>query len=182
MIALLTLLACTSDKSPDSALNSMDTSNTDAPGDTDDTQDTGGFPTNPSPFTLTISGVANQNLIFDEPSCLKPTGSSNLRIFWRNSQDQHVFVLKVEMLGTYEGVGSYDSTAARATLQEEAGGSGLYFTSDSSLGDTVDVQIEGDEDGKIWGNSTIPSLHDGTGAAISLSPSEQPIWCPEVTE
>ena len=67
-------------------------------------------------------------------------------------------------------------------LPEEAGGSGLYFTSDSSLGDTVDVQIEGDEDGKIWGNSTIPSLHDGTGAAISLSPSEQPIWCPEVTE
>ena len=182
MIALLATLACSSSKSLDSAQDTAASSDTSDTTDPNDTGDTGGFPANPSPFTIEVSGVANQSLIFDEPSCLKPAGSSNLRIFWRNSQDQHVFVLKIEMLGTYTGVGSYDSTTARATLQEEAGGSGLYFTADSTAGDTVDVVIEGDEDSTIWGSATIPSLRDTTGAAINLAPSTLPVWCPEVTE
>ena len=86
------------------------------------------------------------------------------------------------MLGTYTGIGSYDSSTARATLQEEAGGSGLYFTADSNAGDTVDVLIEGDEDNQIWGSVTLSGMHDISGAAISLDPSTVPIWCPEVTE
>ena len=182
MIVLLASLACSSSKSLDSAPTNDTATDTDDTNDTNDTVDTGGFPADPTPFTINISGVANQSLLFDEPSCLKPTGSSNLRIFWRNSQDQHVFVLKIEMLGSYTGVGSYDSSTARATLQEEAGGSGLYFTADSNAGDTVDVVIEGDEDAQIWGSASIPSLHDITGEGINLDPSTLPVWCPEVTE
>jgi hypothetical protein len=177
----ITLFACSSSKSTldtsDSAL--VDTNDTD---DTQDTNDSGSFPEDPGPFSIDLSGVYTQTLVFDEPSCLKPAGSSNLRIFWRNSQDQHVFVLKLELLGNYTGVGTYETNEARATLQEEAGGSGLYFTANTDLGDMVDLQILGDEDGHIWGEGNTPSMHDVNEAEIIFSPSLVPVWCDEVTE
>lgn len=146
---------------------------------TDTAPDTGGgFPADPSPLTLTVSGALSQTLVFDQPTCSNPTGSSNLRVFWRGSG--HVFVLKVELLGTFTGVGSYTSSAhgARASLQEEAGGSGYYFVAGPS--DTIEMDIAGyDREAlQAWGSFSVSGMADTSGGTITLSPQPIPIWCP----
>jgi hypothetical protein len=148
--------------------------------DTSPPVDTSDFPDDPAPFDVQVSGAYEGTLTFDEPDCYYPTGSSNLRVFWRNADGAHAFFLLVELLGDFQGAGSYDggNSDPRARLQEEAGGTGNTFASDSGLGDTVTFLVEQLEEDRAWGEFTISGMHDGQGGAITLSPSTLPIWCP----
>ena len=143
--------------------------------------DPGGIPADPRPLTVTVTGATSQSLVFDQVTCTHPLNSSNFRIFWRGSG--HVFVLKAEVLGDYTGPGTYSSadTSARASLQEEAGGSGFYFTADAAQGDTVTFTMEAhDVDAaEAWGTFTVTGMH-GSDGALPLEPSSLPIWCPVV--
>jgi len=163
---LFFILACTGTKITETG----DT----APVDTGD-----GYPDNPAPFTLSISGAMSQSLVFDEPSCSSPTGSTNMRMFWRNRSNAHVFVLVTEILGDFDGVGTYTSPEYRANikLQEEAGGSARYFgsTEDSA----VRIEYEMYEDQFAFGQAQLTSL-EGSDGSISLSPSSYSLWCDSI--
>ena len=165
---LFFLLACTETKT--------DTADTANPEDTN-ISDTGDvYPSNPAPFTIEISGVMSQSLVFDEPSCSSPTGSTNMRMFWRNKNDAHVFVLVTEILGDFDGVGTYTSPAFRANikLQEEAGGSARYFASTDASNTEIEYTIY--EDQFAFGQAQVDSL-EGTDGSISINPSSFPLWC-----
>jgi hypothetical protein len=174
-LLLLSLPACFS--KDDSGPEPEGDADTDA--DTDGDTDTDGFPADPSPFTVNVSGAYTGSLEFDQPTCYYPEGSSQLRVFWRNEAQAHVFFLLVELLSGFEGEGSYDEgMGLRAKLQEEAGGSGLYFASDSAAGDQVSMTISMDEEEHAWGEWTLTGMRDNAGGTITLDPSVIPIWCP----
>lgn len=145
-----------------------------------------GLPADPRPLTITVSGSSPQTIVFDQVTCTHPLNSSNFRVFWRGSG--HVFVLKAEVLGDYEGPGTYRSgdTNTRASLQEEAGGSLQYFVVDPSAGDSVEFTMEAHdvEAAEAWGSFTISGMtgadENGNPLPIQISPSTVPIWCPVV--
>ena len=167
-MTLFILLACTGNK--------IDSS---TPEDTNNISDTPTTPQNPAPFTLTIAGAQNRSLVFDEPSCSSPTGSSNMRMFWRNKNDAHVFVLVTEILGGFDGIGSYSPPDFRANikLQEEAGGEGLYYGSTDASG--VIITYDFYEDNFISGQATISTL-EGNDGSITLSPTTYDLWCDNI--
>ena len=180
-LCLLSLSACFG--KDDSAAPEGDTdTDADADTDTDTDTDTTGFPADPSPFDVTVSGAYTGTLTFDDPTCYYPEGSSQLRVFWRNEAREHVFFLLVELLSGFEGAGTYDdsNTSPRAKLQEEAGGSGYYFQSDADQGDVVSLTVQLDEEDHAWGEWTATGLHDTEGGAITMEPTVIPIWCPEL--
>lgn len=173
MINLFLFLACTGDKGVDTSESTTDTSTQ---------EDTGPqYPENPSPFTITVSGVYQQTLIFDEPDCSSPTGSSNMRMFWRNKNDAHVFVLVTEVMGDFTGEGVYSSADVRANvkLQEEAGGSGLYFGSNTDSNITIDYDFYDEENNFISGTATVDTL-SGNDGDITISPTPYPLWCDDI--
>ena len=155
--------------------------------DTGPTSDTD-IPDDPSPFTLTVSGAYDEDLVFDSPSCTWPYGSANFRVFWRNGNGDHVFVLVAELLGSFEGAGTYNETdhGARVKLQEEAGGSGGYYALDADQGDTTSITVDYaayddlEDAGIAWGEFTVSGMHDSSGGQVQLSPNTVPIWCPTV--
>jgi len=139
------------------------------------------LPPDPRPLTITVSGASSQTLVFDQITCTHPLNSSNFRVFWRGSD--HVYVLKAEVLGDYDGPGTYRSgdTNTRASLQEEAGGSLAYFVVDPASGDSVEFTMDAHdvEGAEAWGSFTISGMTGGEGS-IQISPSTVPIWCPVV--
>ncbi len=149
--------------------------------DTEDTgPDLGDMPDDPAPFEITISGTDNETIVFDSPTCYYPVGSSNLRVFWRSGSGAHAWVLLAELLGDFEGPGTYDASnaAPRAKLQEEAGGEGRYYQAEATLGDTVSITVEQLEEDRAWGEYEVSGMHDTEGGSITLSPMPVPIWCP----
>jgi hypothetical protein len=179
LLSLPALSACFG--KDDSATPPEGDTDTDADVDSDTDSDTTGFPADPSPFQVTVSGAYEGTLVFDDPTCYFPEGSTQLRVFWRNEAQAHVFFLLVELLNGFEGEGSYDDTMGlRAKLQEEAGGSGYYFASDSAAGHQVSMDVHMDEEERIWGEWTVTGMNDGAGGAITIDPSTIPIWCPEL--
>ncbi len=177
-LLILVMPGCGKDDTADPSEGDTDT-DTDVDTDTDADTDPGSFPADPSPFTVTVSGAYEGTLSFDSPTCYYPSGSSQLRVFWRNEAQQHVFFLLVELLSGFEGAGTYDeSMGLRAKLQEEAGGHGYYFG--SSTGDAVEMTVQLDEDGHAWGEWSVSGMSDGAGGTITLDPSVIPIWCPEL--
>lgn len=147
-------------------------------GDTGDTGGTGGtgLPGSPAPFTVTVSGALEQAITFTESSCSRPNGSNQLRQFWRGRD--HVFVLRVEMLNSVEEAGTFtEADGARAALQEEAGGSGSYFT--AGPGDAIEMVVESldDEADEAWGTWSVSGMTDSSGGAITVSPLPLPLWC-----
>lgn len=145
---------------------------------------TSGLPPKPDPFTLQTTGAANLSLRFDTPTCSKPVGSSNFRVFWRDSTGSHVFVLVGELMGTFTGPGTYDTAGAGAKvkLQEEAGGTGAqdYYATEEAQGDSASITIDHIDEEKLevaWGEFTFTSLHGSTGGALSATPQPIPIWC-----
>lgn len=148
--------------------------------DTNTTTDTGPvYPTDPSPFTITTSGAASETLIFDEPSCSSPTGSPNMRMFWRNKSNAHVFVLLAEILGDFNGTGTYNNSEFRANikLQEEAGGQARYFA--SSDNSQVEIIYEFSEENFIAGSASVDVMYNGT-EELTISPTSFPIWCDNI--
>lgn len=153
------------------------TDGTDAADGADGTEDSGSAATDPSPWTLTVSGALEQEIVFDQPTCSRPNGSANLRQFWRGAG--HVFVLKVELMGVVDGAGTWtEADGVRATLQEEAGGSGAYFAAGPA--DAIELVIESldDDAGTAWGTWTVSGMADTAGGTITLAPQPLPVWCP----
>lgn len=178
-LPLVLLVACKRPADDDTAAPD------DTSGDTDtDIDDTGSgeFPADPSPFTISVTGATQQDLVFDLPTCYQRLGSTQLRVFWRNAAGQHHFFLLAELMEGFEGPGTYDAsnTSPDGKLQEEAGGEGRYFYTDSALGDTTSITVEGLEEDRAWGTFTISGMHDTSGGSIQLSPMPVPIWCPEL--
>ena len=154
---------------------------TDGTGATDDSgggDGTGGtgLPGSPAPFDVTVSGVLSQTITFTESSCSRPNGSGQLRQFWRGRD--HAFVLRVEMLSGVEEAGVFTTAdGARAALQEEAGGSGSYFTAGET--NTIEMTLEAldDEADQAWGSWTVTGMTDTSGGVIALGPQPLPLWC-----
>jgi hypothetical protein len=140
------------------------------------------FPSNPGPFSISLSDGSNLN--FDLPSCQHFRGSTNFRAFWRDYERSHNYVLTIQVMQTFDGAGTYSSTDHRAEVRllEESPSTGVptYWT-DSSGGDTTAIQVIYIDDERAWGEATVSGLHDaGSGAPIALSPNTLPIWCPEI--
>jgi len=187
MRIFLLLIAGCGDKDTNTDTDSESDTDTDSDTDADTDSDTDAdtdvdsdMPADPTPFTVTVSGSYSGTLTFDEANCTNPLGSSNFSVFWRDSADSHVFVLVGQMLGTFDGAGTYDETAVTVKLTEEAGGSGNYFS--STDGDSISFTIEHIDDQSkdsrsAWGSYTVSSLD---GGALTFSTDEIPIWCTSV--
>ena len=204
LILFLPLIACSGDKgSTDDADGLGDTAeertepgnrpgddngesdtDTDVDADTDADADTGtaDMPENPAPFTLTLSDGSTLN--FDLPSCNHYRGSPNFRFFWRDAARTHTYVLTIEVMTTFTGAGSYSSPehTARIKMQEEAPQTGApaYWT-DSSAGDPTTIEVDYIDDEVAWGQATLDTMHNlDSGAIVTVTPTELPIWCPDV--
>lgn len=137
-------------------------------------------PTKPDSISIQSTGVESLSLMFDSPTCQIPSAAQNFNAFWRNGSGSHVFVLRVMLRDDYVGAGTYDSTNNNllVSLQEEAGGQGRYYAIDDTQGDSASLELKTDASDRnlIYGTLTINSLHS-TDGAISISPTEIPIWC-----
>ena len=178
----LGLLAC---HGADETGTPVDT-DSDAPVDTDTSDD---MPASPAPFTVTVGGVQDLTLVFDTPTCT--VMGQNFRAFWRNGSGDHAFVLVAETLGHFTEPGvTIDQTQSntRAKLQEEQGGQGIGpYQTDATQGDTFALNVDHlDAEGydviqRAWGSFDVGGMHGGDGA-ITLTPTNLPIWCPAVNE
>jgi hypothetical protein len=145
-----------------------------------DSGEPGGLPASPAPFTLTLAGDLEQELVFDAPDCSHLEGSTSFRQFWRG--EGHVFVLIIEMVGTFPeeaAPGSWTAAdGARVKLQEEAGGSGHYVQSapdDATLVMTLDgFDLDADQ---VWGEASVGPLSGAETGTVELAPQPLPIWC-----
>lgn len=199
MLLLVSLLACSGKSTDDTSAETGETAETGESGetaetgesgdsgdsgDTQDTNDTGSsvkLPPDPRPLVLHVTGAYNGTLTFDAPTCSWYDGVPNFRTFWRNGSKEHVFVLIAEIIGAFDGPGTYDQTmgTVRVKLQEEAGGSGYYFGTDTTAGDTVSITVDGVNETAAAGSFTFDEL-TGDGGAVQVSPQPVPIWCPEM--
>lgn len=180
MCALLLVVQACSSKSDDDDSGAEDSAAGTTEPAGEDTSDPApeGFPDQPEPFTVSVTGAYEGSLAFDTPTCSHRTGSTTFRQFWRGSG--HVFVLVVEMFDTFPGEpGDYGaSDGVRARLQEEAGGEGNYFASELG-GDASTLTLDGfdTEANEAWGAATVGTLGDSTGGSVMLSPDSVPVWC-----
>ena len=189
MLGLMVAAACGDKSADDGGDDDDDDGSADSAGaddtagstDTDSGDAPDGLPADPRPLTINVTGVLTQSIVFDQVTCTHPLNSSNFRIFWRGSG--HVFVLKAEVLGDYAGPGTYSSadTNTRASLQEEAGGSGNFYTVDTAQGDSVsfDMEAHDTDAAEAWGSFTVSGMHGAEGT-IQIDPMVVPIWCPVV--
>ena len=178
LLLLGALLAC---RGGDKGTDDSDTNPETGQGHTGETADTSPpeFPEDPRPLTLTVSGAYEGTLVFDAPTCTWLETAPNFRAFWRNSEGAHVFVLVADILSVFDGPGTYTEAdgSVRVKLQEEAGGSGYYFGTDASVGDTASITVTSVDDAQAWGEFTFSGLHSDSGA-ITVTPVPVPIWCP----
>lgn len=171
------MLACLGADKDDDDDNEEEESTESAP-----TGEDTGFPDDPGPLSLEVSGDFSGTLDFDSRTCTWLETVPNFRTFWRDSTGGHVFVLIAEILGSFEGPGAYDQSmgTVRVKLQEEAGGQNRYFATEGA--DTVSIVVTGIEGsaadgGRAWGQFEASGLADG---GVSISPMPVPIWCPEL--
>ena len=171
------ILACKGGDKADDSGGLDDTSS----GHTGETADTSPpeFPEDPGPLTLTVSGAYTGTLVFDQPSCTWLDTAPNFRAFWRNEAREHVFVLVADILSVFDGPGTYTEAdgSVRIKLQEEAGGTGYYFGTDTTAGDTVSITVTGVTEEHAWGEFSASALHN-SAEEITFSPQPFPIWCP----
>ena len=158
MLFLLTLIACSQEI--------IDSGNTTE-------SSTEGPPEQPDSFVLETSGEEILTLQFSQPACSSPSGSTQLRGFWRDPS--HSFVLGIDIMEQYEGVGTYVSSdlTVRARLQEEAGGNARYFASSEG----IEATITWVDDDIVAGSFEVSALNEGQ---LLLSPTTFPIWCEDL--
>ena len=183
-LLLMGMLGC---ETKDAKSANADTGSNDTAGSAVDAADAGpvtsaDMPENPAPFTLTLSD--GQSLPFDQPSCQHFRGSTNFRAFWRNGARSHNYVLTMQVMQSFDGVGTYENTMDRVDvkLQEEAPQTGAptYWT-DGELGDTASLTVVYIDEEIAWGEASVSGLHEPAGgAAVSVSPSTLPVWCPDL--
>ena len=128
----------------------------------------------PKSFVLTTQGSATHSISFSEHSC--SNNNNQVRSFWRGSG--HVFVLISEIMSNYSGVGEYttENSTIRIKLQEEAGGSGLFY---QSTNDDMSIDITYDGEEGLSGLAITRSLESGT---LLLEPTEFYFGCPAIIE
>jgi hypothetical protein len=141
------------------------------------------MPANPGSFTVTFSD--GNSLEFDLPSCSYYRGSSNFRMFWRNEARTHVYVMIIEAMSLFDGVGSYSSNdgTVRVKLQQEAGGSSgaSAYKADGSDGGEVIVTVDYLDEDIAWGGVSITSMHDTTrDVPVTVTPTTFPVWCSDL--
>jgi len=141
------------------------------------------MPPNPGPFTVSFSD--GTSLEFDLPSCSHYRGSTNFRMFWRNEDRSHVYVMIIEAMSVFDGVGSYSSNdgTVRVKLQQEAGGTSgdSAYKSDGSDGSEVLVRVDYLDEDIAWGEATITTMHDTTqDVPVDVTPTTFPIWCSDL--
>ena len=143
----------------------------------------GEMPDKPAAFTVSISD--GTQLEFDLPTCSHYRGSSNFRTFWRKEDRSHVYVLIMEVMGSFDGAGSYSSTegAVRVKMQQEAGGDGTgssYNTSDVEDSEVVLTIDHLDED-VAWGSASLTAMWNRTQEVeVTVTPTSLPIWCDDL--
>ena len=102
-----------------------------------------------------------------------------MRMFWRNQAREHAFVLIIEVMGGYEGVGSYGiQNGAAVKLFEEAGGQGRSFITTEQTAQ-LEIAFDFAQEDFIAGEAQVSSLF-ADSAELTLSPSSLPIWCNEM--
>ena len=171
--------------SPDEP-NPLDEGTADAGAD-DETESggagSGDLPEKPAPFTVRLSD--GTSLVFDLPTCSHYRGSRNFRTFWRKEDRAHVYVLIMEVMGIFDGAGSYSSTVGtvQVKLQQEAGGDGTgssYNTGPLEEAEVV-VTIDHLDEDVAWGSASLTAMWNRTEEAeVSVTPSTLPIWCADL--
>jgi hypothetical protein len=140
------------------------------------------MPTQPEAFTVSVSDGAS--LVFNQGTCQHYRGSTNFRMFWRDVDRSHTYVLSIEVMGIFDGAGVFDQDdgMVRLKLQEEAPRTGApAYMSDTTLGDTTQVTIEYIDQDVAWGSSIVNGLHNlDTGSGVGITPATLPIWCADV--
>lgn len=136
-------------------------------------------PSEPDPFTLTVSGDHNLSLNFDSPTCQIPGAAPNFNAFWRTSTGAHTFVLRVMIRGDYDGNGLYTLTENNltVTLQEEAGGQARYFSVNADEGHDASVELITEDNNIVWGTLSASQLSSTNDGDIQISPTNIPLWC-----
>ena len=141
------------------------------------------MPAKPAPFTLTISD--GTSVEFDLPSCSHYRGSSNFRTFWRKEDRSHVYVLIMEVMGSFDGVGSYSSNdgTVRVKMQQEAGGdgSGSSFNTNDVEGAEVILTLDYLDEDLAWGEVSLTSMWNSTQeVVVDVTPNTLPVWCEDL--
>jgi hypothetical protein len=128
----------------------------------------------PKSFVLSTQGSSTHSISFSEHTC--SNNNNQIRSFWRGSG--HVFVLIAEIMSNYSGVREYtvDNSTIRIKLQEEAGGSGLFY---QATDDDISIDITYDGEEGLSGSATASSLEAGT---LLLDPTTFYVGCPTITE
>ncbi len=163
------------DDDNDDVANDDDSAGDDDTGDDDDSVPT--FPPSPLPFTLQLSGGLDEAVTIDTfGSCQNYTGSSDIRQQWVGSGS---WALRVQISGTYTGVGSYDeTTGVLVTLQRNVA-NGEFFQAGANTAHTAALVMEGDDGTNAWGSVTVDGMTDSAaaGGTVTLTPASIPIWC-----
>ena len=140
------------------------------------------MPAGPGIFYLTPSD--GEPLIFNQGTCQHFRGSTNFRMFWRDRDRTHTYVLSIEVMSIFEEAGSFsqDDGMVRVKLQEEAPQSGAPpYTTDANQGDTTQISVAYIDEDVAWGDAVISGMHNlNSGALVSLIPTTLPIWCTDV--
>ena len=149
----------------------------DATGDDDDTSPT--FPVSPLPFSLTLSGGTNETITIDTfGSCQNYNGSSAFRQQWSGGG----WVVRVSVVGTYAGAGTYDDTMGASVTLLRNVANGEFFQAGTAQGHTVSAVMEGDDTVVAWGSATVSGMTDtaAAGGVVTLNPPSIPIWCSSI--
>ena len=156
------------DDDDDSAANDDDS----AANDDDATEPQ--FPASPFPFSLDLSGAEATSITVEQSvGCQNYSGSMN----FTQQMSAGQWVVRVQVTGSYDGAGTYDgSMGATLNIQDNTSGGSFYQASGSS-GDTITVQMDGDDGTRAWGTVTVSGLGGGT---LGVSPNVIPIWCENV--
>ena len=166
---------------------SLDDEDDDATGDAGsgegDTNTPSDMPAKPAPFTVSVSD--GTSLEFDLPTCSHYRGSSNFRTFWRKEDRAHVYVMIMEVMGTFDGAGSYSSNlgTVRVKMQQEAGGDGTgssYNTGDVEDSEVV-LTIDHLDEEVAWGSASLTAMWNRTQEIeVTVTPTTLPIWCEDL--
>ena len=156
------------DDDDDSAANDDDSA-----GDDDDAT-MPQFPASPFPFSLELSGAEATSITVEQSAgCQNYSGSMN----FTQQMSAGQWVVRVQVTGSYDGSGTYDgSMGATLNIQDNTSG-GSFYQASSNSGDTITVQMDGDDGTRAWGTVTVSGLG---GGALGVSPDVIPIWCENV--
>ena len=180
LLLLVALAGCPTDGRDDDDTTADDddsgADDDDATGDDDDAV----FPSSPVPFTLDLTGGLTETITIDTfGSCQNFTGSVDFRQQWGGANS---WALRVQVTGSYAGVGTYDeSTGVLVTLLRNVA-NGEFFQAGANTAHTASLVMEGDDGTNAWGTVTIDGMTDtaAAGGTVVVTPAAIPVWCESI--